>query len=245
MNRVASTFSFILILVFLVVGMTSCENKYAEEETTIFDQYYVFEPKTLLDSLQNANTNTFTLVDKRPEFLPVNQQLPFPWHQADYFNIATTLYNSIGKPLQDWQLNNMDFRSHCNKIDEGFQNGRFEFFTVVKENESESRLSRFVDIDTRGNFVHVNETKYDPNIENWAVVDLEKLKISAEQAFQIAEQNGGKEIRESVNNDCAVSLVLAPDNARYKGWAVIYTQDSGTPIFHIQVDPYTGEIRSP
>ena len=132
-------------------------------------------------------------VNKKPEFVPIDQRLSVPWQQADYFNIITALYNGVlRKSLQGWQLHNMDFRSSCNNIEEGFQNGRFEFFSVTNEKENESRTSRFIDIDTRGKFVHIKESEYYPKVVDWSAIDIDELKISADQAFEIAERNGGK-----------------------------------------------------
>jgi hypothetical protein len=140
----------------------------------------------------------------------------------------------------------MDFSATCKAIESGFQNGRFDFFKVVNENGIQSLRSRFIDIDTRGNFIYVKELKYSPASGSREVIDLKGLKVSAEQAFEIAESNGGKEKRLLAENACRVSVVLSPNSAGYRGWEVIYTStDTGDFLFRIQVDPYTSEIHFP
>jgi len=244
MKRVSPIF---LVVTILFVTMLSCNIGQTEEKTTLFDQYYTIEPSSLMDSLNNGDMNAFTPVSEEPELLPVEQQLPVDWLQADYFYIANTLYDDVlGKTLQGWQLKGMDFRLGCSKIQNGFQNGRVEFFKVVKEKEQESRFIRFIDIDPRGNFVHVKEWEFYPNLANLEAIDLEQLKISADHALEIAESSGGEVKRQSVGNACNISLGLYPNSAGYRGWEVIYTRrDDRTSFFHIQIDPITGEVHFP
>ncbi|MCI0556431.1 MAG: hypothetical protein L0287_36275, partial [Anaerolineae bacterium] len=151
-----------------------------------------------------------------------------------------------GSPLQGWQLKGMDFQLSCAQVHHGFQNGRLEFFKVVKEKEQESRIVRFIDVDPRGNFVHAKEWEFFPNLGNLKAIDLTQLEISADLALQIAESNGGEEKRQSIENACDISLGLYPNSSSYKGWEVIYTRsDDRTSFFHIQIDPISGEIYLP
>lgn len=244
MNPPKLAFSIILVLLILLVATLSCNIGQIEEQTTLFDQYYAIEPASLMTSLKNGDMNAFTPVREEPELLPMEQQIPVDWLQADYFYIASTLYEGVlGKSLQGWQLNSMDFSLGCSKIRNGFQNGRFEFFKVAKEKEQESRISRFIDIDPRSNFVHVIEEEYYPKLADWKIINIEQIKVSADLALQIAENNGGDKSRESVRNACNISLVLSPSPASNKGWVVSYTRnDDRTSFFKIQIDPYTGEV---
>ena len=149
------------------------------------------------------------------------------------------------RPL-GWQLSGMDFDLACSQVQNGFQNGRFRFFSVVRDDDQESRLTRFIDIDPRSNFVHVSETKYSPNLVDLKSIDMAQLKVSADQALQIAESKGGEEKRVSVKNACSISLALTLDRRNRWYWDVFYTRsDDRTLFFDILIDPYTGEIHSP
>lgn len=246
MKRLHHTAFYILILTVLSAVMLSCNIGQTEEQITLFDQYYTIDPNTLMDSLQNGDMDAFTPVSEEPERVPIDQQVPVDWLQADYFYIANTLYESVlGKTLQGWQLNSMDFQLGCSKIRNGFQNGRFYFFKAVKEKEQESRILRFIDIDPRGNFIHVKEWEFYPSLVNLEIIDSPNLKISADHALQIAETSGGEEKRQSVGNACDISLVLSPDNASYRGWKVNYSRRDDPSFFRIEIDPITGEIHIP
>ena len=236
-----------LVLITLFAATLSCNIGQTEKQTTLSDQYYTIDPTTLMDSLQNGDMNSISPLREEPELLPVDQQLPVDWLQADYFYIANTLYNGVlGKTLEGWQLNSMDFRLGCSKIRNGFQNGRFYFFKEVKVKEQVGRILRFIDIDLRGNFIHAKEWELYPSLVNLEIINLANLKISADHALQVAENNDGEEKRQGVGNACNISLTLAPDNASYRGWEVIYTRsDDRTAFFHIQIDPITGEIHFP
>jgi hypothetical protein len=247
MNQPNHPFYVILGLTVILFAALSCSTGQEEQQTTLFDQYYRIDPATLIDSLKNGDMNAFTPVSEEPDILPVDQQLPLNWFQADYFHIANTLYEGVlGNSLEGWELNSMDFRLDCSKIRYGFQNGRFTFFKVAKEKEQEVRMSSFIDIDPRANFVRVKEEKQYPKLVDWKVIDMTHLKISADQALQIAESNGGKEKRKSVGNACYMSLILSPSPASDSGWIVLYTRnDELTSFFSVLIDPYTGQFRMP
>ena len=90
---------------------------------------------------------------------------------------------------------------------------------------------------------------------NWKSLELDKIKInSVETALLAAEENGGREARSSVKNECRITLLLAPDRLKYDflshpftqygwGWSVIYwpNESNADPIFEITIDPYTGK----
>jgi hypothetical protein len=66
---------------------------------------------------------------------------------------------------------------------------------------------------------------------------LDDLKILADKALDIAEENGGREMRQSFHNDCDLYLVLSED------WGVIYdTGGKDFSILEINIDPYTGKV---
>jgi hypothetical protein len=246
MKRFGPTLSVTLAFVMLFAAVLSCNIDQTEEQTNLFSQYYTIEPTSLLESLKRGEM-AFTPVSQRPEFVPFDQQVTVNWHQVDYFYIANALYEGVlGKTLQGWQMSGMDFALGCSQAQNGFQNGRFGFFSVVKDNDEESRLERFIDIDPSDNFVNTSETKYSPNLVDLKIIDMTQIKISADRALQIAESNGGEEKRASVKNACSISLALTLDRRDKWYWDVFYTRsDDRTLFFDILIDPYTGEIHFP
>lgn len=67
--------------------------------------------------------------------------------------------------------------------------------------------------------------------------------------MQIAEQNGGKEFREMVNNSCTVRLFLAPWSLDYAGWQIMYYEyddyeykERGDNSLIFYIDPRDGKV---
>jgi hypothetical protein len=241
-------FPTLLALVAILANMLSCAFGQTETQITVFDQYYLIEPISLLESLKQGDMSAFTPVKERPELFSIDQQVVVNWQQADYFYIAHTLYEGVvGNTLRGWQLNSMDFQLSCKEMSNGFQNGRFDFFKVIKEKEDEFRISRFIDIDPRENFIHVKEKKYYPHLARLEVIDFAKLKVSADLALRIIELNRGADIRDSVENNCDISIILSPSPANDgQYWVVTYSRnDDHTLLLYVRIDPYTGKINSP
>jgi hypothetical protein len=133
----------------------------------------------------------------------------------------------------------MDFALGCSKCKD--LEWRFQFFSVIKDNDKNRAGAH--DIDPRSNFVHVSETEYSPKLIDLKSIDMAQLKISADQALQIAESNGGEEKRASVKNACSISLQLILDRTNRWQWKVYYHRhDDRTLFFNILIDPYTGEV---
>ena len=247
MNRSRNFTAIVVAIMAFLAAILSCNFDQTEKKTTVFDQYYIINPETLLTSLKKGETNVFSPADERPEDIPSNQQIPVNWSQADYLYIVNALYKHVlGETLQDWQLNKTDFALGCKDVGIGFQNGRFEFFKLANKHGRGSRITLFVDIDPRHNFVNLWEAEYYPKLVDWTAVDLAQLKISADDVLEFAENSGGQQKRQSVGNACDISMWLSPDSARYKGWEVLYTRiDDRTSLFHIQIDPVTEQIHFP
>lgn len=78
-----------------------------------------------------------------------------------------------------------------------------------------------------------------PLFDRWKSVNLGELGISAEDALKIAEENGDRTARLSVQDQCTISVRLSGND----NWRVfIYADDTGSSIFGVEVDEYTGKI---
>ena len=187
----------------------------------------------------------FSVTNTKPGLVPPNEQVSVAWTQADYLRIAAALHQYVwGEPLTDWNISKIDFALGCTEVGVGLQNGRIEFFKNVKTRERESRITHFVDIDPRSNFVYISESEYYPKLVDWTPIDLTKIKIPADEALQISERSGGSEKRKVIGNACNISLIFSPSSANGYGWQIGYSKDGEAGyIFELQINPFTGAYK--
>ncbi len=225
--------------------MLSCKLFQEESQRTTQQGFYAMEPETLLEALKQKDANAFvTIMEQDIDYsAPISPSVN--WTQSDYFQIVDAFHNLVlNDELEDWHLDSMSFALNCDDVNVGFQDGRFEFHQIVKdENNQEVRLSRFIDIDPRYKAILLWEREFSPYIIQRSVIDLSSIKYDSEKILQIAEDSGGRNQRLHLDNACSITLGLWPDTAQYRGWKVTYIRDdSNLPAFEIDIDPATGNI---
>lgn len=241
-------FFFLVLAIPLLGAILACRINFDEKElqTTTLEQYYLFDPVSVINGFDHEDQIEFILVDAEPEFPPPSQQISVTWNQVDYLNIVEAVFLHVWKePLEGWQLKTMDFGLSCAKSNIGLQYGSFIYFKNTITLEGESRTVRYIDIDPRSKSLHIRESEFYPRLVDWGSIGLKEVQFSADQALTLAENNGGREKRFLVDNRCDILLLLSPDLPRYKGWEVRYAIQGDTRFFYVQVDSQTGEIRFP
>lgn len=235
----------VFLLTILLFFMLSCLLLEEENKKTTRYEVYAIEPDSLLGTLAKGGNDAFTLTTQEANWdAPAGETVN--WKQSDYFYIINALFKDIfHDTLEGWNLNSMSFSLGCDEVEAGFQEGRFEFFKVIKEgvNEWETRISRNITIDARYESISILEREHYPKILNWSIINLDKLKIDSAGALQIAEMNIGAEKRISTQNSCFIRISLVPDAVSFEGWHVSYSL-AGEPnyLFSVEINPLTGEI---
>lgn len=215
-----------------------------ESEEQVFQErkYFGIDPNTILGSLTHGESNTFSPLDTTPSRIPPLLSVhPVQWRSFDYYQIALALHKYfMGESAESWNLSSVSFEMACADTSYGPQDGDFVFIKTVKTRERESRLKSSIAIEPWSNSVNIQESEYYPKLIDWATLNFVQLKISAEEALQIAETNGGVNARLSVKNACQIFLTLAP-GGRYKDWQVTYIRSNDQIyLFRIHIDPLTG-----
>jgi len=204
--------------------------------------YYKINPERILMSLDLGEENVFTPEIATPEN-PIFEQ-PFSWHQADYLKIASALHQFAWKePLNDWNLYSMHFNTACRDNPDGFGFGEFVYFKIIpykiwlKDYEVQGLqiAPQYGNVGSGG-----SEYYPGPLFGGWKSIDLDKVKVTAEEALRIGEENGGQAARLSVQNNCTIRVRLSG----YSGWWVRITEnDTASEVFSLEIDPYTGKIK--
>ena len=211
-----------------------------EEEGRDFigGESYSINPDTILEDLSQGKMNVFTpQEDQQDEKTREYVQ----WTLADYDLIAQALHELVWEePLDEWKMSLISFNWDCEHIDKGPQVADFRFFKVEKLRERKSRFVSDLFVNPRKDNVYATMYEHYPRLCCWDVIKPKKLGVSADEALDIAEKNGGAETRAVVENSCHIYVTLNPAWPAYGGWNVRYHY-LGT-IDQYYIDPKTGEV---
>jgi hypothetical protein len=129
------------------------------------------------------------------------------------------------------------FDTSCKENPADFESATFIFYQLIFQQRELKYNARAIEISLLNrNISWGGDNIFYRPVFGANVIDLDKLKISADEALSIAEENGGKTMRQSVQNDCDLYLVLDGN------WQVVY---DGSSTLKINIDPYTGKIITP
>jgi hypothetical protein len=197
---------------------------------------YAFDPETILPALGRGTTTVFTPAVATPEadWVP---PVSFHWRQADYLKIAGAFYQfKWNENINTWHLYSMKFRKDCANNSDGFYLGKIAYFKDSDETSHSHYLFRELSISPMDKeLTWEGDVFRQPPLFGWFSID--QIKISADDALEIAEKNGGKEARLKVKNACTIYVSIIPNPDRDYKWRVSY---DSYDTFEIQIDPYSG-----
>ncbi len=244
--RFKTQWLFLLFAGLLITLCVSCDNskrKYPILGGNQDSGDYLIDPYTILISLDQGNTDVFLPILATPS--SVDELLPagsFAWTQSDYLKIANAFSLYVwNDPMEDWSIYSLNFKRDCQNIDGGFDSFIAIYYKEVRIGLENRYKTRQIDIFPLAKQVTWGSgSDYPRSVwDKWATVDVQSFKITADEAFQIAEKNGGTEARLKVRNKCNI-LVKSPHNKAQK-WSVSYYV---LAAFQVIIDPYTGQYET-
>jgi hypothetical protein len=195
---------------------------------------------TILDDLEHGNTDVFET--SAADSLPQRLEAPFSWQQSDFVLIARAFNQWIWRePLSRWRLYSMNFSAPCQENLMGFNEGNFYYFKTTFRNNGKIRYTTqdFFILAQDGQINWAGGSNFPHPLFGWENIKLSEVQITAEDALAIAEENGGKEARQFVENNCKIHVGLSGDNA----WQVfIYSEVDDSLIFRMEIDRKSGKI---
>ena len=237
----------ILLLILLVVyACGSLDNQgqnYPNLGANEFSGDYLINPDTILDALKRGDTDVFLPMLATPG--PDDDLLPpgsFAWTQADYLNIASALSQYVWKEtMEDWSVYYVYLNRDCHNDLGGFDSFVAIYFKVINVNSQNEYTTRQIDIFPLARQVTWGSGSNYPRpfLRDWNSADLSNFKVTADEALQIAEDNGGEDARLRVSNNCNIS-VSSPHN-NDDDWSVSYYFRAS---FQVIVDPYNGKFKT-
>ena len=211
------------------------------EPKTIDEKTFSIESKTILETA-SFEKNVFVPISNDS---PRTQATTFvQWNQSDYLSLAEALHSVAWKEtLDSWNLSEMFFRMECKDISIGPQFGQINYLKTVKTKDKEAILVRVMEIEPEINQAYTAEIDYYSTQRSW--LDISKVKVSAEQALQIAESNGGSKLRQEMGNNCRIYQSISANKDEYSGWIISYSSyDKPELNRDFYIDAETGNYKT-
>jgi hypothetical protein len=248
MKRNLIVFFLIMLAVLAVIGnvFRPFQDQVQEYPTGLGDYpnqgTYRITIATILSDLENGRKDVFS-PDPAPHEIYTSMfgEVPMPsWHQADYVKIDEALHEFVWKEtLSNWRVERLLLDTSCRDHDIGFGDATFFYFRPIWMGGSLRYESREIQIrPLDGEVSWGGGARFPHPILGWRGLDLNKLKVTGEEALQIADAAGGKLARLSAADSCAIRMNLNRD----AGWSIWYESGDGTLIYTAYIDPSTGKI---
>ena len=205
---------------------------------------YEIDPRTILEAIDQGKIDVFesAIATSNTDSNPPLSTGIFPWNQSDYMKVANALHQYVWKEnLNNWHLYSMYFYKDCQDNLAGFDSGKITFFKA--SNGLFSNTTHLMDIYPVGHGVSWGgKANFPRPISGWESIELNKIKLTADDALRMAEEKGGQEFRLKVKNACSIDVFINPNPNQDDDW-IVYYDNKGLSTFELHVDPYTGEYK--
>jgi hypothetical protein len=230
----------------LMVGLF-CRSCYLNDKETSYSRgegRYTFDPATVLAALARGEEDVFVAYEGTPGPTAAVQQAPVCWGQAGFLHLVQALHQQVWHDrAEDWGFRILIFLLDCEDVPFPQQFGAILFRPAPPGKDGRTRrFERHINIDLRQGTIEWHESEISPNWHTLPPLDLDRITVTAEQALQIAEQQGGRDARLGVGNECQVRLTVV-GGLRDNDWEVDYARTVSAPLFTIRVDEQTGAYR--
>lgn len=207
---------------------------------------YTIDSRTILSSLEKGEKDVFFPMVATPD--PDSYYFTdgsVPWTQLDYLEIANALSQFVWKENLDfdnWTVHDLRIRRECRDNSVGFDSFDITYYKTIEVNLQKVYTARYIKIYPSANIVSWGGNTNFLGFDKWDSFDPRKFTITADDALQLAEENGGKEARSKVKNGCRI--LINTSNKKDGSWDVVY-YIGASDIFEMLVDPYSGKYEVP
>lgn len=237
----------VLVLVALTIFISRLLNSPLDDRNpSYFSSYsvsghYKIDPVTIIGSLENEQKNVFTPLLEDPDQI-ASLDNKISWTQDEYLEIANALNQVVWNEPLDLEKRKVYFvlfHVGCQDNLRGFDEFTMVYYQYLGVTDWKKTYDvRIIGIYPWKGMVHWGgDTKFSDSLFfHWDHIDFANFTIPAENALQLADENGGKEVRLKVDGNCGVYVSVAQQFTEL--WNVRYSSAQ----FETRINPYTGKI---
>jgi len=229
------------ILCCLLVIQLGTESFSREELVNSSREAYHFDAEKVLSTRTGMN-NIFTQIPfpKRFTDFPGTTVL---WKQEEYLKIIDLFMKEVLQENRStWELKSMGGTRFCNDIGIGLPNFGIDLQKSIILSEFNKRVELDISLSPVTERVIVHRREYAPDEGGYQTINWDDIRIPAEQALLIAEENGGAVVREALNNQCRITISLTA-GVQGNDWWIYYEPLNQPSVFEIAIDEKTGKYR--
>ncbi len=237
-----------LMICFLAFYYFSAETQRTPWDERIWTQanYYPIDPSTLFNDIENGEKTVFSLKEDDTTTYPeVHPSGSFPWSSKDYFEIAKAhhFYIAEEQVSNGWDVlsGGSFYINQCQDNMQGFDSAEITFFkreptffpiSYIGISPLRNRIKSIV--------AHYPRIEQKTSLDRWLnnpdtiykASEAFTSPISAEDALEIAENAGGREMRNMLSNEgCRINLAYYSDR-----WVVWYRWNTDDLYYTVDFD---------
>jgi len=187
------------------------------------------DPATLLEDIRSVNKLMVHQIESGwPEDPPFIMSIG--WSQKDYLEIANAFHPVIWKDdPNEWHLYRALFDTSCENTSGKFESADLYYYQEISVEGKRRYSVRTFSIRPQYGYIAWGwDTTYPrPFIRGWEEINSESITgTPAEKAFELAEQQGGRNFRDKEDNICSISVSNYPWAYKRNDWSVHYFGDS-------------------
>lgn len=232
----------ILIIAVLLIGTLYLLSLSSNQELpTLIYSYFTFDPETILESITARKTDLFSLQPDNFEPVLATGRPAVYWDEGEFIKVIEALHQQIwNEPLNQWKIHMMFYKVDCAQAGSGFEQATLEFYKLTKVFPLKKGYDETITINLSTNSIWVKTGPLSPSKTYSQSIQLPQLGVNADQVLDIVEDFKGREVRSRIENNCGISILLAPDG-QAQNWSVQYLNQGVSP-FEAIVDLQTGEV---
>jgi len=225
----------LIIVTVLMLGVALACPLFPEKETTISSDIgdYSFNSETIIDALAQGEQGVFSPLSETPTPAPVHHPKTTAWNSLDFLLVARAFHQFYWQEtLDEWQFCVVWYDYHCADVTRGPYSAKFWLYKVNNRPEGKTSVLHTTSIYRDGEIIWLEEEKT-PVGGQWYYMhtEPEQVRISAEDAVQIADENGWLALRSRIENNCEISV--SANGPQENEWLVSYIAFSLSPLDHV------------